>query len=137
MKPFDYPVMPIKNRIALFSVEYGLVEREGSALVVIDRAGVRAQLPVGATAVLMLEPGTSITHAAIALCAEARTLIIWTGEGGVRLYSAGQEGAAHSYRLLRQARLALNEKSRLAVAREMYRIRFGEEAPKRRSIAQL
>ena len=137
MKEHETPVMPLKNRISLFSVEYGTVERDGSALVVIDRNGVRAQLPVGATAVLMLEPGTSITHAAIQLCAEARTLIIWTGEAGVRVYSAGQEGAAHSYRLLRQAKLALNPKTRLAVAREMYRIRFGEEAPKKRSIQQL
>lgn len=137
MKEHETPVMPLKNRISLFSVEYGIVERDGSALVVVDRNGVRAQLPVGATAVLMLEPGTSITHAAIQLCAEARTLIIWTGEAGVRVYSAGQEGAAHSYRLLRQAKLALNPKTRLAVAREMYRIRFGEEAPKKRSIQQL
>lgn len=137
MKEHETPVMPLKNRISLFSVEYGLVERDGSALVVIDRNGVRAQLPVGATAVLMLEPGTSITHAAVQLCAEARTLIIWTGEAGVRVYSAGQEGAAHSYRLLRQAQLALNPKTRLAVAREMYRIRFHEEAPQKRSIQQL
>lgn len=137
MKEHETPVMPLKSRIALFSVEYGTVERDGSALVVIDSTGVRAQLPVGATAVLMLEPGTSITHAAVQLCSEARTLIIWTGEAGVRVYSAGQEGAAHSYRLLRQAQLALNPKTRLAVAREMYRIRFGEDAPKKRSIQQL
>ena len=137
MKEHETPVMPIKNRLALFSVEYGTIEREGSALVVLDRTGARTQLPVGATAVLMLEPGTNITHEAVKLCAEARTLIIWTGEAGVRLYSAGQEGAAHSYRLLRQARLALNPKSRLAVVREMYRIRFGEEAPQKRSIQQL
>ena len=137
MKDHETPVMPIKNRIALFAVEYGIVERDGSALVIMDKTGVRAQLPVGATAVLMLEPGTSITHEAVKLCAESRTLIIWTGEAGVRLYSAGQEGAANSYRLLRQARRALNEKSRLAVAREMYRIRFREEAPKKRSIQQL
>lgn len=137
LKKHDHPVMPIRNRIALFAVEYGTVERDGSTLVVIDRNGVRMQLPVGSSAVLMLEPGTSITHAAVKLCAEARTLIIWTGEAGVRLYSAGQEGAAHSYRLLRQARLAINKRSRLAVAREMYRIRFDEEVPKRRSIQQL
>ncbi len=110
---------------------------EGSALSVTDSYGVRAQLPVGATAVLMLEPGTTISHAAVKLCGESRTLIIWTGEAGVRLYSAGQEGSAHTYRLLRQARLALDPKLRLAVAREMYRLRFGENAPSRRSIEQL
>lgn len=137
MKPNKPPVMPLRNRIAVFSVERGTVEVDGAALVVTDVRGVRAQLPVGASAVLMLEPGTTITHAAVKLCAENRTLIIWTGEAGVRLYSAGQEGAAHSYRLLRQARLALDPKSRLAVAREMYRRRFDEEPPQKRSIEQL
>ena len=115
--------MPLRNRIAVFSVERGCVEVDGNALVVTDVNGIRAQLPVGASATIMLEPGTTITHAAVKLCAENRTLIVWTGEAGVRLYSAGQEGAAHSYKLLRQARLALDPKSRLAIAREMYRMR--------------
>lgn len=137
MKPYDVPVMPLKSRIAHFWVERGCIEVIDSALVVVDKNGVRAQLPVGALAVLLLEPGTTVTHAAMKLCAESRTLVIWVGEGGVRLYSAGQEGAAHSYRLLRQARLALNHRSRLAVAREMYRVRFGEAAPQKRSIEQL
>ncbi|RMH49994.1 MAG: subtype I-E CRISPR-associated endonuclease Cas1, partial [Bacteroidetes bacterium] len=65
MKPNKPPVMPLRNRIAVFSVEYGTVEVDGAALVVTDRRGVRAQLPVGASAVLMLEPGTTITHAAV------------------------------------------------------------------------
>jgi len=137
MKPYDVPVMPLKSRIAHFWVERGSVEVVDSALVVADKTGVRAQLPVGALAVLLLEPGTTVTHAAMKLCAESRTLVIWVGEGGVRLYSAGQEGAANSYKLLRQARLALNKPTRLAVAREMYRIRFGETAPGKRSIEQL
>jgi len=137
MKEHEHPVMPLKSRISLVSVEYGAVDRDGSALVLTAKGRITAQLPVGATAVLMLEPGTSITHEAVKLCAESRTLILWTGEAGVRIYSAAQEGAAHTYRLLRQARLALNHKTRLAVAREMYRVRFGERPPERRSIEQL
>ncbi|MAT39815.1 MAG: subtype I-E CRISPR-associated endonuclease Cas1 [Ectothiorhodospiraceae bacterium] len=137
MKEHEVPVMPLKSRISTFTVERGAVEREGTALIVQDATGVRAQVPVGAIAALMLEPGTTITHEAIKLCAEHKTLILWTGEAGVRIYSAGQEGAAHTYRLLRQARLALSEKSQLAVAREMYRLRFREEAPLKRSIEQL
>jgi CRISPR-associated protein Cas1 len=89
MKEHEVPVMPLKTRLSVFTVERGHIEREGSALSVMDKNGARAQLPVGATAVLMLEPGTTISHAAVKLCAESRALIIWTGEGGVRLYSAG------------------------------------------------
>jgi len=59
------------------------------------------------------------------------------GEGGVRLYAAGQPGGARADRLLYQAKLALDEGARLDVVREMYRVRFGEEAPSRRSVDQL
>jgi CRISPR-associated protein Cas1 len=59
------------------------------------------------------------------------------GEAGVRLYASGQPGGARADKLLYQARLALDDESRLAVVREMYRRRFDEEAPSRRSIEQL
>ena len=61
----------------------------------------------------------------------------WVGEAGVRLYAAGQPGGARSDKLLWQASLALDPAARLRVVREMFRIRFGETAPRRRSINQL
>ena len=85
----------------------------------------------------MLEPGVRISHAACVLAARVGTLIVWVGEAGVRLYSAGQPGGARSDKLLYQAKLALDEESRLKVVREMYRRRFGEEPPAKRSVEQL
>jgi CRISPR-associated protein Cas1 len=85
----------------------------------------------------MLEPGARISHAAISLAARVGCLIIWVGEAGVRVYSAGQPGGARSDRLLYQARLALDEDARLRVVRKMFAIRFGEAAPERRSVDQL
>ena len=41
MKPNKPPVMPLRNRIAVFSVERGTVEVDGAALVVTDVRGVR------------------------------------------------------------------------------------------------
>ncbi len=137
MNTFDMPTMPMKSRLSIIDIQYATIDVDGNALVITDKNGITAQLPVGATTVLMLEPGTTITHAAVKLCADSRTLIIWIGEAGVRLYSAAQEGGAHTYRLLRQARLTLDPKKRLNVAREMYRMRFKEDAPARRSIQQL
>ena len=67
----------------------------------------------------------------------AGTLVTWVGEAGVRLYAAGQPGGARSDKLLWQASLALDPAARLRVVREMYRIRFGETAPLKRSINQL
>lgn len=130
------PLM-IKERASVVFVEYGQIDVLDGAFVVIDKTGVRTHIPVGGLACLMLEPGTRISHMAVALAARVGTLLVWVGEAGVRLYSAGQPGGARADRLLYQAKLALDETLRLKVVRKMYAVRFGEEAPARRSIEQL
>ena len=107
------------------------------AFVVVDVTGIRTHIPVGGVACIMLEPGTRLSHRAAALAARVGTLLVWVGEAGVRLYSAGQPGGARSDRLLYQASLALDETLRLKVVRKMYAVRFGEEPPARRSVDQL
>lgn len=118
-------------------IEKGRVDVIDGAFVVVDKNGIRTQIPVGSIACIMLEPGTRISHAAVAQAARVGTLIVWIGEAGVRLYSSGQPGGARSDRLLYQARLALDETSRLAVVRKMFALRFNEAPPARRSVRQL
>lgn len=130
-------VIPIKECSAMLFLRYGRLDVEDGALVLVDAEGARMQIPLGGLACLLLEPGTTITHAAVALAADCGTLLLWVGEGGVRLYSAGQPGGARADRLLYQARLALTDDLRLKVVRAMYRFRFGDEPPRRRSIEQL
>jgi CRISPR-associated protein Cas1 len=129
--------IPIRERSTMIFLSYGNIDVIDGAVVLIDKDGVRTQIPVGGFCCIFLEPGTRITHAAIALCAEVGCLIIWVGEGGVRLYSSGQPGGARSDNLLYQASLALDDTLRLKVVREMYKIRFGEASPEKRSIEQL
>ena len=129
--------IPIKDRSSILFLEKGRLDVLDGAFVLVDERGVRVHIPVGGVVCLMLEPGTRVSHAAVALAARAGTLLIWVGEAGVRLYAAGQPGGARADRLLYQARLALDDDARLKVVRKMYAIRFGEEAPSRRSIDQL
>ena len=130
--------IPIKDRNSMIFVGMGRIDVKDGAFVVIDEVnGERMHIPVGSIACLMLEPGTRISHAAVKLAATTGTLIIWVGDAGVRLYSAGQPGGARSDRLLYQAQLALDESLRLKVVRKMFEIRFGEPAPERRSVDQL
>jgi CRISPR-associated protein Cas1 len=129
--------IPIKDRSSMIFIGKGQIDVRDGAFVVIDKGGERMHIPVGSIACLMLEPGTRISHAAIKLAATTGTLIIWVGEAGVRLYSAGQPGGARSDKLLYQAKLALDESLRLKVVRKMFEIRFGEAAPERRSVDQL
>ncbi|MBN8429088.1 MAG: type I-E CRISPR-associated endonuclease Cas1 [Xanthomonadales bacterium] len=129
--------IPLKERLSILYVEYGHLDVLDGAFVVVDKTGVRTHVPIGGVACLMLEPGTRVSHAACALAARVGTLLVWIGEAGVRLYSAGQPGGARSDKLLYQARLALDDALRLKVVRRMYALRFGEEPPQRRSVEQL
>lgn len=129
--------LPMKERVSLVFLRYGEIDVIDGAFVLVDGNGVRKQIPVGSIACLMLEPGTRVSHAAAALAARVGTLLVWVGEGGVRLYASGQPGGARADRLLYQARLALDEAARLKVVRRMYALRFGEEPPTRRSVEQL
>lgn len=133
------PLKPItiKERLSILFIEKGHLDVLDGAFVVVDKTGVRTHIPVGGVACLMLEPGTRVSHPAVALAARVGTLLVWVGEAGVRLYSSGQPGGARADRLLYQARLALDDTLRLKVVRKMYALRYGEEPPARRSVEQL
>jgi CRISPR-associated protein Cas1 len=127
----------IKERVSMLFIEKGQIDVIDGAFVVVDVNGVRTQIPVGSVTCLLLEPGTRVSHAAVVLASRVGCLLVWVGEGAVRVYAAGQPGGARSDRLLYQARLAFDDDARLKVVRKMYAVRFGEESPQRRSIEQL
>lgn len=133
------PPKPIamKERVSLVFIQKGQVDVKDGAFVVIDETGIRTHIPVGSVACIMLEPGTRISHHAVALASRVGTLLVWVGDAGVRLYASGQPGGARSDRLLYQAKLALDDDARLKVVRKMYELRFGEKLPERRSVEQL
>jgi CRISP-associated protein Cas1 len=129
--------IPMKDRVSVIFVEKGNLDVLDGAFVVVDKNGVRTHIPVGGAACLMLEPGSRVSHAAVVLAARVGCLLVWIGDGGVRLYASGQPGGARADRLLYQAKLALDDTARLKVVRKMYAIRFKEEPPERRSVEQL
>ena len=129
--------IPMKDRVSVLFVEKGNLDVLDGAFVIVDKNGVRTHIPVGGVACLMLEPGTRVSHAAVTLAARVGCLLVWVGDGGVRLYASGQPGGARADRLLYQAKLALDDDARLKVVRKMYAMRFKEEPPERRSVEQL
>jgi CRISP-associated protein Cas1 len=129
-----YPI-PQSERISIIYLERCTLERDGHSLVSIEGKH-QTIIPVAKTSVLMLGPGTSVTHAAVALAALEGCQLLWTGDGGVRLYSSGNP-RANSEALVRQSVLFSDPSSRLAVARKIFKCMFDEDAPDRRSIDQL
>ena len=129
--------IPMKDRVSVIFIEKGNLDVLDGAFVVVDKTGIRTHIPVGGVACLMLEPGSRVSHAAVTLASRVGCLLVWVGDGGVRLYASGQPGGARADRLLYQAKLALDDTARLKVVRKMYAIRFKEEPPERRSVEQL
>lgn len=92
--------IPMKARVSMIFIQYGQIDVKDGAFVVIDKNGERTHIPVGSVACIMLEPGTRVSHMATVLAARVGTLLLWVGEGGVRVYSSGQPGGARADRLL-------------------------------------
>jgi len=123
------------GRLSFVYAEYGTLELDGHA-VVLHQAETFTHIPVSSTSVIMVMPGTVVTHAAVRVCAEEGCLLLWVGEHGVRCYASGNPGR-NSDALLRQASLALNPNTRLHAAKAIFREMFDEEAPQARSVDQL
>ena len=94
-------------------------------------------MPCANLSVLMLGPGTSITHAAISTLADTGCFVMWVGEQGVRFYAQGLGDTRHAKWLGIQAALVSNPTTRLGVVQKMYALRFAEPIDPSWTIAQL
>ncbi len=114
------------DRWEFLYLEMGRLDRDASGLIFENAQG-RVAVPINQLSVVMLGPGTTVTHEATKVLAQNACLVAWTGQDGVRMY-AHSTGATHtSRRLIKQAALVSDPASREEVARRMYRFRFAEQ----------
>jgi CRISPR-associated protein Cas1 len=95
------------------------------------------QVPCANLALLMLGPGTTITHAAILTLADSGCLVAWCGEGAVRFYAAGLGESRSSARTLSQITAYADPARRMAVVRRMYEQRFTETLDPKLTLQQV
>ncbi len=126
----------IADRTSTLYAEHVVISRENNAVILTDDEGV-TQFPATTIAVLMLGPGTRITHGATRLLADSGTTVCWTGENGVRMYAHSVALANSSRYLIRQAHLIADPKRRIIVARRMYAMRFPGEDVSEMTLQQL
>jgi len=115
----------LRDGLSYLYMEHVSLDQAHMAVEAVDRDG-RTMIPAAALAVLMLGPGTSITHAAVKALADNGCLLVWCGEDGMRCYAQGTGETRKAYHLLRQAELAADPRRRMEVVMRMYRARFGE-----------
>ena len=125
-----------EDRISFIYLERCLVHRDSNAITAQDERGT-VHIPAASLNVLMLGPGTRVTHQAMTLLAESGATAVWVGEQGVRYYAHGRSLARSTRLLEAQASKVTNRKARLAVAREMYAMRFPEEDTSSLTMQQL
>ncbi len=126
----------LEDRVSSLYVERCHIDRADNAIVLVNKARV-VHVPAAYLAVLLVGPGTRITHAAVTLLADSATAVCWVGEHGVRLYAAGLSTARSSQLQLRQAWLVTRPKERVAIARRMYDLRFPNEDTAALTLQQL
>lgn len=89
-------------------------------------------IPFQSLSMILLGPGSTVSHDALRLMARHGTALIAVGEDGVRCYTAPPFGPDTSEVARRQMQAWSDaEGERIEVARRMYALRLGEVLPKR------
>ena len=114
----------LRDSLSYLYLEHVRVQQKHKAVEALDESG-RTMIPAAALSVLLLGPGTAITHAAIKALADNGCLVVWCGEQGMRCYAQGGGETRKAYHLLKQAELVTDPQKRLEVVLRMYRQRFG------------
>ena len=126
----------VKDSLSYIYIEHAKIKQDGHSIAIYDKQGI-TPVPCAALNLIMLGPGTNITHAAIRNLAENDCLILWCGEEGVRLYSQGLGRTRSAKNIIKQSILSSIPYFRLLVAKKMYIKRFEEEIPFEITIKQL
>jgi len=133
----DLRALPrVRDSVSYLYAEHCRVEQDDRAVALHDSEG-KIAVPCANLLVLMLGPGTTVTHAAMRALSETSCLVAWTGEEGVRFYAEGLGQTRSAANVQRQARLASDSRLRLGVAAEMYRLRFADRDGAGLSLPQL
>lgn len=126
----DKARIPHADRHGLLWLDRGRLEVEDGCLRFVTAGGTLDpgdyQVPHQSVSTVLLGPGSSITHDALRLLAAHGCALAAIGDGGVRFYTAPPLLPDSSMLARKQVELWANNKTRIAVARKMYSIRFGE-----------
>lgn len=133
----NYAELPkFRDGLSYLYIEHAKIEQDQHSIALLTPEGF-SSVPAASLGVLMLGPGTSITHAAVKSLAQNGCSVHWVGEEQQRFYASGT-GETHSSRnLMRQAKLWANPHTHLEVVKRMYLMRFREKLPADITLEQL
>lgn len=114
----------VKDKYPFIYLERGRLEIDDASVKWIDCEKNVVRLPIATLNCLLLGPGTSLTHEAVKVTAQANCSICWVGEDSLLFYACGQSPTADTRNLRDQVKLSADPKKSLEVAKRMYARRF-------------
>ena len=135
-KPELQALPQIRDRLTFLYLERCQINRQDNAITITDEKGI-VHVPAAGVSVLLLGPGTSITHRAMELISDTGVCTVWVGERGVRCYASAKPLTHRSTLLMRQAEAVSNTRDHVQVARKMYQMRFPDEDVSHLTMQQL
>jgi len=135
----DSAKVPHRDRAGLLYLARGALTARDGTLAFVQREATPADalapgdyaIPLQGVSMILLGPGSTVSHDALRLLAHARTALAAVGEDGVRHYTAPPLIPDRSGLARQQARAWADPDSRLAIARRMYAWRLGKVLPHR------
>lgn len=131
----DKARIPHADRHGLIWLDRGRLEVEDGCMRFVTAGGALPagdyQIPHQSVSIILLGPGSSVTHDALRILAAHGCALAAIGTGGVRFYTSPPLLPDTSAIARRQVTLWADPTQRVSVARQMYTIRFGEEVKAR------
>lgn len=121
-----YEMPQVKDRYTFLYLEKCIISKEDSAIKATWKDGY-VLIPSHSLLVLLLGPGTSLTHRAAELIGHSGVSIIWTADGLTKLYGFGRPLTASSLLLVQQAMCISKPKLHMEAVKRMYSLRFPDE----------
>ena len=135
----DSAKVPHRDRAGLLYLARGALTARDGTLAFLQGAGTQSDaldpgdyaIPLQGVSMILLGPGSTVSHDALRLLAHARTALAAVGEDGVRMYTAPPLIPDRSGLARRQARCWASDSLRVDIARRMYAWRLGDVLPHR------
>ena len=133
----DSAKVPYRDRAGLLYLARGALTARDGTLAFLQGEATAADaltpgdhaIPLQGVSMILIGPGSTVSHDALRLLAHARTALAAIGEDGVRFYTAPPLIPDRSGLARIQARAWADEDQRLTIARRMFAWRLGEVLP--------
>lgn len=126
----------VKDKFSFLYLEFAKIVQDEYSIVAYQDSQ-KVLMPLAMINVLLLGPGTSVSHAAIKTIADAGCSIIWCGKDLNYIYSTGLIMSEYSKNLIIQAKCYVDTQKHSSVVRRMYQIRYPDVCLDKFSLQQM